>query len=311
MVLTSMQWISLAAFPMSFLSLTMGSMCQQQLDKELKNEFGIAAKLKVFPFFLVVCITKVWVITDSMVAVSLVNPYLASLPLLAIFVMQMALHVKIGVKWKESIYSSMGNLSSMRRPEAKEEQCNRLYQMETVASILVYSCLIATIFAMQYCGLWRATRSVEKASPIIGSCMLVVYIVVSQCYLRINALSKTLFMDFQQHSATPKEKDPIELDTLCPQGNVISEMEVERGDDDSVKDELGNVVRTTQQTRPNPRTKQYSPKWLALLMVIAIMIQLGLTGFFGHRTGREQNLRSRKYNIARSIDFEDCQLLFT
>ena len=61
MALTIVQMIGLAAFPLSFISITMGSVTHQNLPKELRNEFGFVAKLKTLPFFMAVCTAKVWI----------------------------------------------------------------------------------------------------------------------------------------------------------------------------------------------------------------------------------------------------------
>ena len=111
--LTTLQCIGLAAFPFSFVSLTLGSMDQQFLKQELKYKSTLKAKASVSPFFLVIAVTKVWIVADTMCSVHMIHPYLSPLPLMLLLAIQLILSLKMGINLKESIYCSVGNLSSI------------------------------------------------------------------------------------------------------------------------------------------------------------------------------------------------------
>ena len=292
MVLTTMQLIGLATFPLSFASLTLGSTSQQHLEKEVQDNFGILEKLKVFPFFFIVCLAKVWILSDAMWAMHQVHPYLASIPVLLMLAVQTALHVKMSVKWREVLYSAIGNLSSMRRP-VNQDQCDKLFKIETVLSTITYSFMIATSFVIRFSGIWYTSGPVDQAAPFISLVMLIVYLAVTKGYLWIGCLSRTLFSDQHTNSVSERHQDNFELDTLHTQDNATVEgsrgraeqlEEVEEGEGDSMmqRDNTGHLTSNSGQ--------KMSSWWLALKVVLALLIQSALIGYLRHQSGRMKSI---------------------
>ena len=266
MALTTLQIVALAALPLSFISITMGSVTHQNLPKELRNEFGFVAKLKTLPFFLAVCTAKVWIVADAMWALTQVHPLLAPLPLLALFAIQTGLHLKYGVSWRETFYSALGNLPSLRRPEGQgQEQCQRLLRWEAFASALANSGLVAISTLIRHKGKWKMDQA-EIAAPFISMGMLAVYLAVSHSYIWVAGLNRTLFLDKDTRQTNrPTESQSPESIELQP------------------------LRASAPESTTNPGRNVVSSKWLAPAVVVSLIFQLGIFGFFGSWSGRQNH----------------------
>ena len=265
MALTTLQIVALAALPLSFISITMGSVTHQNLPKELRNEFGFVAKLKTLPFFLAVCTAKVWIVADAMWALTQVHPLLAPLPLLALFAIQTGLHLKYGVSWRETFYSALGNLPSLRRPEGQgQEQCQRLLRWEAFVSALANFGLVAISTTIRFTGTWTEQNLAEFAAPFISMGMLAVYLAVSISYIWVAGLNRTLFLDKDtRQTYGPTESQSPESIELQPLG------------------------ASAPESTTNPGRNVVSSKWLAPAVVVSLIFQLGIFGYLGHPSGKQ------------------------
>ena len=63
--LTFPQMISLISFPISFVSLMMGSMAHHFYERELRDDVTLKDRAFVAPYYLVTCTTKVWVLCKT------------------------------------------------------------------------------------------------------------------------------------------------------------------------------------------------------------------------------------------------------
>ena len=178
MELTVMQYLGLLAYPLSLVSLTWGSLTHQNLKAELNDKFGFVAKLKIAPFFLVVAFTKVWILTESMQNLKEIHVGLTLLPALAVASIQFALHLIMKVNWQDSVFSTIGNMSSLRKPEGDQKFCLRLYKVESFTSAVTYALMTLGSFAL-------CQRNTDKTLTSTYICMglLAIYMVVSQSYL--------------------------------------------------------------------------------------------------------------------------------
>ena len=284
MSFTTLQCIGLAAFPFSFVSLALGSMVQQHLRKELADEFTLSAKAWVSPFFLVVSITKVWIMTDTMCSFHMVHPLLSPLPPLILLTIQLVLHNKMGINRRESVYSSIGNLSSMRRPEAKASS-EGLFRAETIVTFVVYSLMVGTSFVIRFCGIVELTETIDWASPCVSLGLLILNLTVTQSYLRTSCLKKTLFSD---DPCMDEHQENIELSEIKAQ--------VETKDDSVGRQPCREeeAVENSSCEGDNVKPKSTSLKWFAVLVIMSLLGQAALVAYFGHQTGNNYQNQPEK-----------------
>ena len=122
--------------------------------------------------------------------------------------------------------------------------------------------------------------------------MLIVYLAVTQGYLWIGCLSRTLFSDQHTNSVSERHQDNFELDTLHTQDNksvggsrtAVQLEEVEEGEGDSML-QRDNTERLTSNSGQN-----MSSWWLALKVVLALLIQSALIGYLRHQSGRMKSI---------------------
>ena len=125
---TPLQLIGMMSFPISIVSLVLGTIQWHFHHKEIVLEsLTLKDKLKVAPFFVLIILTKVWVIADTCNTLDRVVRahteetawiYLVKvLPFAVILVSQVILHLKIGFSIKRSMIGGLANISSLGRPQ--------------------------------------------------------------------------------------------------------------------------------------------------------------------------------------------------
>ena len=147
-----MQKIGSLAYPISFLSLVMGTITWHFHIREVVLEnLPITQKAKAGPFFLIIVIQKSWVMADlcsTMTMIVLENTdihwlvYLAkALPLFLVITCEMVLHLAMPFPLKTATLGSIANITTLWRPthdESQNDKCRRFYKHETILSSLLY-----------------------------------------------------------------------------------------------------------------------------------------------------------------------------
>ena len=128
-----MQIIGFVAFPISFLSLVLGTMSWHfHLKETVFETLTLLDRIKVAPFFLCIIVSKVWVMSDFLNTLRLVlqiNVDIQSIIhislMMTIFLLigiQIFLHKLAKFKFAESWLGSMANLVTLWRPTHDESK---------------------------------------------------------------------------------------------------------------------------------------------------------------------------------------------
>ena len=147
-----MQKIASLAYPISFLSLVMGTITWHFHVREvILDNLSMKQKAKAGAFFLTIVFQKSWVLADlcsTMGSTFLDNTeinwlvYLSkALPLFLVIICEMALYLAMSFPLKTAILGSIANLTTLWRPthdESKNDKCRRFYKYETILSSLLF-----------------------------------------------------------------------------------------------------------------------------------------------------------------------------
>ena len=286
MVLTMMQYLGLAAYPMSIASLAMGSLTYQKIKDELNNNLGFMAKAHVAPFFLVVSFTKIWTLTEFMTNLHEVDVNLTLFPVIAVALIQYVLHLAMKVDWQDSFFCTIGNLSSLRRPENNQKVSLRLFKFESLISAITYGLMAFGSYELHQSGHLDKTKTLTSTYISVG--LLVAYILVTQSYLWFKCLRKTLFTE--DELSIDLAAEGIKLGTLPRRHSDGSQQGSTQGGVGRIRGVgEGNTLHqrqgqsgTTEGPTPDENVSAY---WLALPMVFALVIQFSLVAYFGYSSG--------------------------
>lgn len=198
------QIIGALAFPVSYISLVLGTMSWHfHLRETVLDNLRFMEKLKIGPFFLVTITTKVWVTSDLCNTIHglLQEKFeqLASalgwtplLPFLIMFCVQMVLHYKLHFSVKQMWLGSISGLASVRRPthyESQKSKSLRFYRAESVVSSVAYTLMAGVSVTMKMMFISMSAAKAWESWISLGlSCL---YAVTTQVYTRI--FSQVLF----------------------------------------------------------------------------------------------------------------------
>ena len=270
---------------MSFVSLTLGSVTQQRLREEINDEFGIVEKASVAPFFLVVCITKVWILTELMWTLHEVNWYLTLIPVIALGAIQLTLHLVMKVEWQESVFSMVGNLTTVRRPEASHKTCLKLFKVEAITSAVTYCLMTVLSLSLRNSGPLDGAKTMPRKFISLG--LLVIYVLVSQSYLWLQCLWNVLFSKETADATSGLPEPPLDTIELRSVNNsgAIQEESLNRRIYDNM--ENGHQLREARRGHTKRHRSQISSTWLAIPIIAALVIQFSLVAYFGYVSGRK------------------------
>ena len=171
----------------------------------------------------------------------------------------------MGISWRETLFSALGNLSSIRRPDADQTTSLKLFRAETIISAIVNCLFVVLSLGLK---ISESGKVSQNLTPVyISSGLLVLFIVTTQSYVWSKALTKTLFDDENPETENPEQAGDIELDVMQQLSHPHQHPEQEA-------------------SRPTTLNHQISSLWLVPAMVLSLITQLGLLCYFGYITGR-------------------------
>ena len=206
---TLIQLLGILSYPMSIVSLLLGSISWHYHHKEnILDSLTLLEKIKVSPFFVFIIVTKVWVMADTCntlhwttefwacnlrknVGCWLFTHIITFLPLMIALIVQLIMHVKTKFTFKQSCLGSMANIVSLGRPtldESKNKAVSILYCRETTFTSIYYmvlsllSILLKVIFPSANYQTWTSYAAVA---------LTVTYILITKLYT--NYLSWIVF----------------------------------------------------------------------------------------------------------------------
>ena len=197
---TTLQILGSLAWPVSFITMVLTCISWHYHHKEVQGSLSWGTKLKVMPFFFVSVCMKVWVLALTSHACK--GSAWSATPVMLIIVYQVILHKTIGFASKDVVSGAVHNLSGLGRPTVDTLQSTkvcRFYNVETVASSLVYMAMAVALLVLfhfdilqaQQNGMWYACAAIA---------LTVVHLVVTQIYLRL--CNQLLFPDDQDIDQT-------------------------------------------------------------------------------------------------------------
>ena len=170
------QIIGILSYPISIGSLLLGSISWHYHHKEnILDSLTVVEKLRLAPFFVVIIVTKIWVMADAsntlhwateiiletdffiqnphQLPFSVLSHFITLLPIIIAISNQLYLHKKTGFSFKESCLGSLANTVSLGRPTLDESQnslVSILYCRETWMSSIYYLILPALCVTLKY-----------------------------------------------------------------------------------------------------------------------------------------------------------------
>ena len=137
-----MQKIGSLAYPISFLSLVMGTITWHFHIREVVLEnLPITQKAKAGPFFLIIVIQKSWIMADLCFTMTTIVwdhtelnwlVYLVkALPLFLVIICEMVLHLAMPFPLKTATLGSIANFTTLWRPthdESQNDKCRKILQ---------------------------------------------------------------------------------------------------------------------------------------------------------------------------------------
>ena len=140
------------SYPVSFISVLLGTITWHFHSKDIQNNLTFTEQRRVVPFFLIIILTKSWVMAELCQTISIATTDWAkvwfystvALLFLLLITAQLILHVKMKYSIVESLFGSLANLVSLARPthdESQNQTTLRFYRIETLISSITYTLL--------------------------------------------------------------------------------------------------------------------------------------------------------------------------
>ena len=192
------QLVGALAFPVSYLSLVLGTLSWHfHIRETVLDNLRFVEKLKICLFFLVTVTTKVWVtselcntiqglVQEKLDTLTSTLGWMPLLPFLIMFCVQMVLHHNLQFSAKQMWLGSISGLASVRRPthcESQRSESLRFYRAESVVSSVAYT-LMAGVSVML--NMMFISQSAAKAwESWISLGLACLYTITTQIYTRI------------------------------------------------------------------------------------------------------------------------------
>ena len=257
---TIQQKLGFISFPLSFLSLALGTIAWHFHHREIVlNNLRFVQKVKVSPFFLFIILKKVWVLANLFNTLRLLNYHeFIILPFLLVILAQIVLHLYMGYSLKRTCLGSLANVITLWSPTHEETQMETtliFYEYETILSSTIHLTLSVVTLLLEVCHLETISNGTW-----IGLKLVCLSLATSQLYARL--FQATLFPPIERNDTDIKTTEAIPLAELIQSGEPF--LPTDAMAKPACLQKSTNTVMTGQE-------KIKDLKWIIMLFLVSLL----------------------------------------